>query len=82
MDREYEKLLKSLIIDMNRWAKQHSDEYNFSDIADAAELHRNTVNRILNGTTKNPHLKTVFKIAWSMGYEISLTKRRKLVKAA
>lgn len=44
------------------------------NIASKANVHRNTLWNWLYGNTKNPHIKTLIKVAKVLGYDIALRK--------
>lgn len=56
--------------------------YGLHNLAIGAEINVGTLYNWLNGTVVCPHLRTLFNVAWCLGYEITLQKRKVSLKQA
>lgn len=50
------------------------------DIAEEAEINKQTLNNWLYGSTMNPHLNTIMRVSRAMGYEVTLAKPKKQLR--
>jgi DNA-binding phage protein len=51
------------------------DQYDLASLAREAEVSHQTLWNWLYGTTYNPHINTMIKVANAVGYDIALRKR-------
>jgi len=72
VDHDYETYLDRLVDDLFEIASQ---EFTWAELAAESRLAYTTVARLGNRQTRLPQLRTVYRLAEAVGYDLSLIKR-------